>query len=100
MPGLRDDDRRRLRHNWSMRFWRWGNARLMATAFGLLYLVVGLLMTFDVAETRPADNSAAIGIVVAALGVFILIASAWLARRRPDHTPWDAGLDGDLHGGL
>ena len=82
-----------------MRSWRWGNARLTATGFGLLYLVVGLLTTFDVAGMRPAD-SPAVGIVVAALGVFIMIASAWLARRRPDNTPWDAALDGDLHGGL
>lgn len=83
-----------------MRFWRWGGARLTANAFGLVYLVVGLLMAFDVAETRPLDNSPAIGVVVAVLGAFILVASAWLARRRPDESPWDARLDGDLHGGL
>jgi hypothetical protein len=83
-----------------MRFWRWGSARLTATGFGLVYLVVGVCMAFNVAETRPADNSPAIGVVVAVLGFFILAASAWLARRRPDESPWDARLDGDLHGGL
>lgn len=84
-----------------MRRRRWGNARLTATGFGLLALVVGLLMVFDPSgDLRSEEQSSVTGVAIAAVGVVILVGSAWLARRRPDDTPWDPLMDGDLHGGL
>ena len=84
-----------------MRHRRWGNARLTATGFGLLVLVVGLLLAFDPSgDFRSEGQSPATGVAIAALGVVIVVGSAWLARHRPDDTPWDPLMDGDLHGGL
>jgi hypothetical protein len=80
---------------------RWGSARLTATGFGLLVLVVGLLMVVDPSgDFRSEDQSHAVGVIIAVVGVAIVVASAWLARHRPDDTPWDPLKDGDLHGGL
>jgi hypothetical protein len=68
---------------------------------GLLAFVVGLLIVFDpTGDLRAEDQSPAAGFVITLIGVVIVVASAWLARHRPDDTPWDPLMDGDLHGGL
>jgi hypothetical protein len=80
---------------------RWGSARITTTGIGLIVFVVGLLMVIDPSgDFRSEDQSPVTGIVIAAVGVAILVGSAWLARHRPDDTPWNPLMDGDLHGGL
>jgi uncharacterized membrane protein HdeD (DUF308 family) len=79
------------RHLWT--------ARRIVTGVGIIAAIVGLLAIVD-----PFDHftSAAppIGVALIAIGAYVVLRSAWLARRRPDNSPWNPLLDGDLSGGL
>jgi hypothetical protein len=75
---------------------RWWTARQIATAIGVLAVVVGVVAIVVVSS----DASIAIGVALIAVGLYVVGRSAWLARRRPDDTPWNPLLDGDLTGGL
>lgn len=74
--------------------------RRIVVAIGLLSIVVGLFTIIDAFDWFADDGPVVVGVVLAGIGVFIIIASAWLARHHPDDTPWDPLMDGDLHGGL
>ena len=70
----------------------------MASGFGLLFVVLGLVIWFDVGEMSGGEQPEMTGVVVAAIGASIILASAWLARNRPDDTPW-IHQNEDLFGG-
>ena len=75
--------------------------RRIAVGIGLLSIAVGLSVIADPFDWFSSeDGRVLVGVVLAGIGLFILVYSAWLARRRPDDTPWNPLLDGDLHGGL
>ena len=75
--------------------------RRIAAGIGLLSIVAGVLVIADpIGWFAAEDGPVLVGVVLAGIGVFVLVASAWLARHRPDDTPWNPLLDGDLHGGL
>jgi uncharacterized membrane protein (DUF441 family) len=75
-------------------------SRRIVVAIGLLSIVVGLFTISDAFDWFVDDGRVVVGVVLAGIGVLIVIASAWLARNRPDDTPWDPLMGGDLHGGL
>ncbi|HUP71649.1 MAG TPA: hypothetical protein VM282_01240 [Acidimicrobiales bacterium] len=75
--------------------------RRITNGIGLLSIAVGLFTIIDPADWFAAEGGPVlVGVVLAGVGVFIVIASSWLARHRPDDTPWDPLMEGDLHGGL
>ena len=75
--------------------------RRIAVGIGLFSIAVGLITIVDPFDWFAEENGRVlVGVVLAGIGLFILVSSTWLARRRPDDTPWNPLLDGDLHGGL
>jgi uncharacterized membrane protein HdeD (DUF308 family) len=75
-------------------------ARQIASGIGALAALVGLLALLDPFDLLSVSASVPIGVALLLVGVYIIVRSAWLARRSPSGTPWNPLLDGDLTGGL
>jgi uncharacterized membrane protein HdeD (DUF308 family) len=79
---------------------RWWTARQIATGVGVLAALVGVLVIIDPFDNLSSGTAITVGVALIAIGAYISVRSAWIARRNPDDTPWNPMLDGDLTGGL
>ena len=70
----------------------------MASGTGLVFFVMGLFIALDVGGMQNEEQPEMMGVVLAAIGAAIILASAWVAHHRPDDTPWVPPRD-DLFGG-